>query len=301
MSLIYDALKEPAGPAAPAPARSPASWWRQRSQRARTGIVLGTAALAVAGALAYATAPRADRAAPVPAAAAAPSVPLPDAPAPAAPALLAPVPEAAPEAAAVMQPSPSADVMPAAPAAPAPLQAEAGPAPAVTMPPPAVASTEAPDTAPPAVAAPAPAQAAAPISIKVERHGGGPAPTAGDDRAVTLAVGEIEAAMAAEDLAGARQSLARLQALLPDESLTLLRMQAWIAHAGNETASAERLYRAIAERVPDDATAGVNIALLDARRGDLEAARRRLTQLSGRHPRSSQIAHALAELDRQPQ
>ena len=87
-----------------------------------------------------------------------------------------------------------------------------------------------------------------------------------------------------------------LLARLAPESLTLLRMQAWVAHAGNDTARAETLYRRIAERVPEDVNAGVNIALLDARRGDADAARTRLVRLSGRHPRSPQVARALAEL-----
>ena len=41
----------------------------------------------------------------------------------------------------------------------------------------------------------------------------------------------------------------------------------------------------------------VNIALLDARRGDVGDARDRLTRLSARHLRSPQVARALAELD----
>ncbi|WP_337778591.1 tetratricopeptide repeat protein, partial [Stenotrophomonas acidaminiphila] len=183
------------------------------------------------------------------------------------------------------------------------------PAPAVVPTPQPASDTPASNT--PGVATPAPARsaplpataandsAAPAIHIEVERRSGAaPADAGGDGRAVEQAVADVERAMAGGDLDNARQALARLDGLLSPESLTLLRMQAWVAHAGNDTDQAEALYRRIAERVPEDVNAGVNIALLDARRGDADAARARLARLSGRHPRSPQVARALAELDR---
>ncbi|MBD9370289.1 hypothetical protein [Xanthomonas sp. XNM01] len=112
-------------------------------------------------------------------------------------------------------------------------------------------------------------------------------------------ISAIEAAIADGDTARARQALTELEALLPSSSLTLLRMQAWVAHRGGDMTSAEQLYLRIAERVPDDENAGVNIALLSAGRGDVEDARLRLTRLAGRHNRSALVARALADIEAQ--
>lgn len=301
MSLIHDALREQDGPVPPVRPAPRASWWASRSAQARGGMLLATAGVVgflLAGTLLLSfgkrgesgPSARADAAAtgsattavrsaspamvhapqpPFPSAAAADALRTPETPAMPA---LAPVPDrpdaSVADAAVDMEPTP---------AAPSPVRAPA--------PSPAGAAASSEGTAPA-------------IRIKVERRTGtAPADTGMDSRAVEQAVGEVESAMAGGDLPAARLALARLGALLPAESLTLLRMQAWIAHAGNDTEQAESLYRRIAERVPEDVNAGVNIALLDARRGEADAARQRLIQLSGRYPRSPQVARALAELD----
>ncbi len=103
--------------------------------------------------------------------------------------------------------------------------------------------------------------------------------------------------MAEHNLDAAHVALKQLQAQLPPESLTLLRMRAWVAHGGNDMHSAEQLYRQVLERVPDDANAGVNVAIIDARRGDVDDARIRLQRLASLYPRSTQVSRALAELD----
>ena len=69
------------------------------------------------------------------------------------------------------------------------------------------------------------------------------------------------------------------------------------ARAFAQFEQAERLYRAILDRVPDDETAGVNLALLDAQRGEVDDARARLGRMAARNARSPQVARALAELD----
>lgn len=115
--------------------------------------------------------------------------------------------------------------------------------------------------------------------------------------AVRMAMSTLHAAVAGHDASGTANAIARLQALLPAQSLTLLRAQAWAAHGGGDYAEAERLYRTILDRVPDDEHAGINLALLDARRGDVDDARARLDRMAARHSRSPQIAQALAELD----
>jgi len=304
MSLIHDALREQDGPALPVRPAPRASWWARQPAAVRGPLLFAAAGVAgflLAGTLLLAFGRRGEAGPPVPVAAvdaadavlpvtaniaAAPVIataaaaPPPPASAPATARAEAVAPQAADHPAA---PAIAAQVQPALPdagadAAPVPVHAAPAPAPAT-----AVATRDG--------AAPA-------IRIKVERRAAAAPVDAGmDNRAVEQAVAEVERAMAGGDLATARQALAQLDSLLPPESLTLLRMQAWIAHAGNDTAQAETLYRRIAERVPEDVNAGVNIALLDARRGDADAARQRLARLSGRYPRSPQVARALAELD----
>lgn len=142
-----------------------------------------------------------------------------------------------------------------------------------------------------------------PLNIQVRQREPGPASShatavaAVDDQTVQAAITAVERAMAADDTQAAGTALVRLEALLPKESLTLLRTQAWVAHASNDMQAAEQLYRQIIERMPDDANAGVNVALLDARRGEVDNARKRLQRLSGLYPRSTQVSRALSELD----
>lgn len=307
MSLIYDALREQAGPAMPGRLPARASWWSRQSARGRTAVLVAAAALlAVAVLLASSRFQRA----------AAPDTVV------AQPATVEAGPTVAVDASADHLPAASMSGQPAPPPANATTDtatAQAVPAqPEQTTPPAAAtalaatdtaATPERPATAPPPVAAAAVVEAAAapqPIRITVERRTGAghdsarPA-AAADDGTVERTIGSVEAAMAGNDLEAARQALARLDAQLPAESLTLLRMHAWVAHGSNDTATAEKLYRQIVERVPDDMNAGVNIALLDARRGDLDQARHRLMRLSGRYPRAPQVSRALAELDARQQ
>lgn len=305
MSLIYDALKEQTGPATTDRARTRASWWAGQTERTRTTLLLaGLLVLAVP--LTYAATSALKHRGPLPQPPVATSEPQAPVAVPmavektqAAPLAGLAVPESAgveagaslatgaapplePVVASAPQPAPAVDARNAGPAVPAPPVAAAG-----------AANTMA---AAPAAASPS---APSPISIKVERRTGAgtTARPDADDGQVARTVADIESAMSTGDLPAARRALAQLDAQLPGESLTLLRMQAWVSHADNDAANAERLYRRIVERVPDDINAGVNIALLDARRGDLDDARQRLTRLSGRYPRSQQITRALAELD----
>ncbi|MCW4454561.1 hypothetical protein OK348_07100 [Flavobacterium sp. MXW15] len=306
MSLIYDALREQAGPAMPGRLPARASWWSRRCARGRTAVLLAAAALlAVAVLLLVASRfPRAaapDTVVVQPSAVDAGSAATADAPAepPVAASMSG---QAAPPPAIATTDAATAQAVPAQP------QPASPPAAATALAATDIAAApERPATAPPPVAAAAVAEAAPqPIKITVERRTGAghdrarPA-AAADDGTVERTIGSVEAAMAGNDLEAARQALARLDAQLPAESLTLLRMHAWVAHGSNDTATAEKLYRQIVERVPDDMNAGVNIALLDARRGDLDQARHRLVRLSGRYPRAPQVSRALAELDAQQQ
>ncbi|MEN5207777.1 tetratricopeptide repeat protein [Stenotrophomonas terrae] len=126
------------------------------------------------------------------------------------------------------------------------------------------------------------------------------APTSGDEpdpMQVKTAMSRLQAAVASGDNAVRDTSLSELQALLPADSLTLLRARAWAAHGNGDIEDAERYYRAILQRVPDDEYAGVNLALIDARRGDLNQARDRLAKLAARNTGSQMVSRAQAELE----
>lgn len=325
MSLIYDALRSEDRAARPqAAVRTPAWWARQSPQR--RGVALLSAGALLAAPLAFlvttdtdAAATRAtppavlptvtlasERAAPVdavvvdgmphaPRVTKAEFVSDPDAGS-------APVAPVAVDTSATATQMPAQDTPPAATAiaevpAPPPV-----PEAALDVAVPVVAAAAA-SSLPAAVPRPAPqttssAQASVDAgSIRVEHRGETAAVREHDDTAVVQAMQAVETAVAANDLPAARHALARLETVLPAGSLTLLRMRAWVAHGSLDMADAESLYRQIIARVPDDVNAGVNIALLDARRGDVGDARDRLTRLAARHVRSPQVARALAELD----
>ena len=175
-----------------------------------------------------------------------------------------------------------------------------------TLPPPAAAPRMArPDAAPASYPLAAnnettlPAAAQVQVSVR-QRDAASDKGNTGDETdsvAVRMAMNALNAAVGIHDDAATASAIERLQALLPPQSLTLLRARAWAAHAGGNPAEAERLYRAILDRVPDDETAGVNLALLDAQRGEVDDARARLGRMAARNARSPQVARALAELD----
>ncbi len=137
------------------------------------------------------------------------------------------------------------------------------------------------------------------LSVRKLDSAGSRAATADENNAVAvrMAMSTLNAAVADHDAGATADAITQLQGLLPAQSLTLLRARAWAAHGNGDYVEAERLYRTILNRVPDDEHAGINLALLDARRGDMDDARARLTQMAARNSRSPQIAQALAELD----
>lgn len=106
----------------------------------------------------------------------------------------------------------------------------------------------------------------------------------------------LQVAVADGDAGARDQALAQLQAILSADSLTLLRARAWAAHGSGDIDQAEHYYRAILQRMPDDEHAGVNLALIDARRGDMDDARERLARMAARNSRSLMISRALDEL-----
>lgn len=118
-----------------------------------------------------------------------------------------------------------------------------------------------------------------------------------DAAKVREAMGALHAAVSDGDDPAVHAAIERLQTLLPERSLTLLRARAWAMHGRGDLDQARRLYRAILDRVPDDEHASINLALLDARHGDVAEARARLERLAARNVRSPQVMQALSELE----
>jgi len=102
-----------------------------------------------------------------------------------------------------------------------------------------------------------------------------------DPAAVARHVDALAAAIEASDFNKAEHELQQLQHVLPPRSLTLLRMQAWLAQRRGDSEQALPLYREIVARMPGDRGAAINLALLEAGSGQLDEARQRLRQLQG--------------------
>lgn len=117
-----------------------------------------------------------------------------------------------------------------------------------------------------------------------------------DAQGVARAITAVERALRADDLEAARAGLATLEALLPARSLTLLRMQAWVAHRAEDDIEATARYRELLQRVPGDRNASINLALLEARQGDIDGASRRLVALRASAGESAELAAAMAHV-----
>lgn len=142
------------------------------------------------------------------------------------------------------------------------------------------------DSAPPALVA------------EIEVHDADRAEPAGR-RDVAQRVAAIGTALHAGDLDSAQRQLELLDAQLPARSLTLLRMQAWYAHASGDSAGAIALYRDIVARLPGDATSAINLAILEAGNGQPERARQRLRQLRAQDTGSHRIERAISRVEAQ--
>ncbi|MGN0860237.1 MAG: tetratricopeptide repeat protein [Stenotrophomonas sp.] len=122
-----------------------------------------------------------------------------------------------------------------------------------------------------------------------------------DDDAIAGLQAGLQQAMAGNDLERAASLLSALSQQLPHDSLTLLRAQAWLAHARGDNAQAMDGYRRIVARVPDDAHAGANLALLQAAAGQPELARATLARLQVQHADHPLLRRAQAALENRVQ
>lgn len=120
--------------------------------------------------------------------------------------------------------------------------------------------------------------------------------TTDSETAITQAIRTLQEAVAQKDDAAVALQLQRLRQLLPADSLTLLRNEAWIAHNQGDLLAAEERYRQILSRVPEDTQAGVNLALLEAARGQTDNAQTRLLRLAAENGESALIIQALAQI-----
>jgi hypothetical protein len=122
------------------------------------------------------------------------------------------------------------------------------------------------------------------------------APATSSSAQIPALLKSLEAAVARDDAAAIEAGLALLRSQLPGDSLTLLRTEAWVAHTRGELVAAEESYRQILARIANDEQAGVNLALLEAGRGEAEAAQTRLRRLAAENGNSALIRRALAQL-----
>jgi Flp pilus assembly protein TadD len=83
--------------------------------------------------------------------------------------------------------------------------------------------------------------------------------------------------------------MAQLGKQLPAESITLLRLRAWQKMQSGDQQEALVLYQQIVDRIPDDETAAINLALLHWKAGNREEARRLMLDLTSRHPESENV------------
>lgn len=122
-----------------------------------------------------------------------------------------------------------------------------------------------------------------------------------EDRSVDRLVAEVGNAIQAGDFDAAQTRIALLAKQLPPRSLTLLRLQAWLAHQSDDHVGALMLYRQIVDRVPGDQTSVINLAILEARNGEVDSARQRLRHLRARDTDSREIERAIGMVEAQLQ
>ncbi len=142
----------------------------------------------------------------------------------------------------------------------------------------------------------APAQAA---SRPVERMPAGAiqvgaAPAAPAPESIDRIAADIRQAIDAERYDDAGRLLQQLGRQLPPESITLLRLRAWHALRSGDAKTSLPLYRSITERLPDDESASINMALSHWMLGQKDEARRIVAGLAERLPESDAVRQALA-------
>lgn len=91
------------------------------------------------------------------------------------------------------------------------------------------------------------------------------------------------------NLVDAEAQIKVMTQLLPSQSLTLLRMKAWYALSAGQEDEARQWYRQLLDRVANDENAGINLAILEARAGRVDEAKKILNSLANHTPDSEQL------------
>ena len=193
----------------------------------------------------------------------------------------------------------------AVPASAAPLPPSAAPlpsvaAPAQTAPSDGVGAEQVPPASQPQTPLAQAAQESQTPQISIQVHQRGEpstlrqapareAASAADPLQVRQQVAALESAIASQNREAGQAAIRGLQSLLAAESITLQRYQAWWAMSQGDDAVAYQHYAGIADRLPGDQNAGLNLALLDWRAGRKDAARQRMGLLRLREPDSALI------------
>ncbi|MDR3221876.1 MAG: hypothetical protein LBU46_07735 [Candidatus Accumulibacter sp.] len=106
---------------------------------------------------------------------------------------------------------------------------------------------------------------------------------------VSRLAGEINDSIRDKEYERASAQIEAIGRLVPAESMTLLRVRAWYAHATGENSQAKQLYRLILRRIESDENAGINLAILEDSDGNHAAALKIITALSVRLPDSENV------------
>ena len=138
------------------------------------------------------------------------------------------------------------------------------------------------------------AQPRSPPSVEMTTEKEPPAPL--DPQETEQLTKAVTVAIQAGKTDEAQNLLKQLATRLPPESITLLRLDAWHSMQGGNPARAMVLYRQIVERMPDDESAGINLALLHWKSGQRDEARRLIGVLAERHPESNTVQKYNREL-----
>ena len=100
-------------------------------------------------------------------------------------------------------------------------------------------------------------------------------------------IAAIYKSIAAGETGATQKSLKTLEKLLPEDSLTLLRLRAWNAQTQGRWDETTGLYQEILTRLPGDESASINLATVYWTNRHEDAARRIINELLERQPSSS--------------
>jgi phage-related minor tail protein len=126
----------------------------------------------------------------------------------------------------------------------------------------------------------------------VERPGNAVRSETAGETEIRRLVREFSEAVQDGNIPAAQEALYSVELLLPEKSLTVLRLRAWLALSTGDDQMAGYLYREILERLVDDLDSSINLAIIEARMGRADEARRIILDISRRLPDSERLKAA---------